>query len=173
MAVERYPSFLAGQTLTAELLVASQPLVVRKQADTSRASTTTATADPELSFEVEANATYVWDGWLKYFADPVADMIIDFTVPTGSLGEWSAFGAGQGTTTATVLGYSIRTDSNDVSQPRNIYGTSNSDLTAVINGTLRVGSTAGTFSLDWAQGTSDATATVLYTDSWMRLQRIA
>lgn len=170
---ERYPTFLAGQTMTAALMVASQPIVARKQADTSRASTTTTTADPELTFAVEANAVYVWDGWLKYFADPTPDMTIDFTVPTGALGEWSAFAAGQGTTTATVLGYSIRTDSSDVSQPRNIYGTSDADMTAIINGMLRVSSTAGTFSLDWAQGTSSATATVLYTDSWMRLQRIA
>jgi hypothetical protein len=169
---ERYPTFLSGQTLTADLLVAAQPIVVRKQVDTSRASTTTTTADPELTFSVEANAVYTWDGWLKYFADPTPDMVVDFTIPTGSLGEWSAYSAGNTTAGSTAAGYLIRTDSNDVSQARNLYGTSDVPLTALINGTLRVGSTSGTFSLDWAQGTSSATASILYTDSWMRLQRI-
>ncbi|WP_432010195.1 hypothetical protein [Streptomyces cucumeris] len=170
---EAYPTLLAGQRMTAALLRSMQPQVARKTADTSRNSTTTTTADLHLFFAVEANAVYVWDAWLKYFADPAADITVDFTVPSGALGEWSGFAAGSATTTMQTAGYSIRTDSNDVSQPRNFYGASDTDLTAILHGTLRVQSTSGTFSLDWSQGTSSATNTTLYTDSWMRLQRIA
>jgi hypothetical protein len=36
-----------------------------------------------------------------------------------------------------------------------------------------MGSTAGTFSLDWAQRVSDATNTTVYTDSWLAMQRVA
>ena len=171
---ESYPTFLGGQRITAALLSSAQAVTVRKTADTSRSATTTTTADPHLALEVEANAVYIWDGWVKYFADPAADLTVDFTVPSGSLGEWNGFAAASGTTgVAVTTGYMIRTESNDVSQPRNYYGTTDGQHGLILHGTLRTSTTAGTFSLDWAQGTSSATATVLYTDSWLRFQRIA
>lgn len=148
-------------------------MVARKTADTARSQTTTPAADPHLTFTLVANAVYVMDGWIKYFADPAADLTVDFTIPSGTLGEWSGFAAGSNTSTATTVGYSIRTDSNDIDQARNFYGTSDSDLTAIINGLIRVGGTGGTYSLDWAQSTSSLIATVLFTDSWLRLHRIA
>lgn len=171
---ESFPALVGGQRWTASLAQSMLPLTARKTADTSRSATTTTTADPHLTFEVEANAVYIWDGWIKYFADPAADLTVDFTVPSGSLGEWNGFAAASGTTGAAVTtGYMIRTESNDVSQPRNYYGTTDSQHGLILHGLLRVSSTAGTFSLDWAQGTSNATATTLYTDSWLRFQRIA
>jgi dihydrodipicolinate reductase len=170
---EYYPQPAAGQRATAAFMRSMLPLTARKTADTSRAATTTATADPHLTFEVEANAVYVWDGWIKYFADPAADLLIDFTVPSGALGEWHMAAAGSGTAASGTTGYSLRMESNDVSQSRNAYGTSDADMGAIFHGTLRVGSTAGTFSLDWAQAASSAIAAVLYTDSWLRLRRIA
>ncbi|MFI9200152.1 hypothetical protein [Streptomyces sp. NPDC053048] len=170
---ESYPTFLAGQRLTASLLTSALPQVARKTADTSRASTTTFASDPHLTFSVEANAVYVVDGWIKYFADPTPDIQVKFDAPTGSLGEWHQVAAGSSTTTTTTVGYSVRTDTNDLTVSRNFYGVSDWDLGAVIHATLRVGSTAGTFALQWAQSTSSATATIVYTDSWLRLQRIA
>lgn len=170
---ESYPTFLAGQRITAALLTSAQPLVARKTADTSRASTTTFAADPHLTFSVEANAVYIWHGWIKYFADPVPDLQVNFTAPTGSLGEWHQIAAGSGATTTNTTGQSVRLESNDIVSGRNWYGVSDWDLGAVIHGTLRVGPTAGTFALQWAQTSSSATATILYTDSWISMQRIA
>jgi hypothetical protein len=43
----------------------------------------------------------------------------------------------------------------------------------MINGTLRTSSTAGTFAMTWAQSSSSATATTVYTDSWLSVQRTA
>jgi dihydrodipicolinate reductase len=170
---EYYPQPAAGQRATAALLRSMLPQTARKTADTSRAATTTATADPHLQFEVEANGVYIWDGWIKYFADPAADLLVDFGVPSGALGEWHMAAPGSGTAASGTTGYSLRMESNDVSQSRNAYGTSDADMGAILHGTLRVGSTAGTFSLDWAQAASSAIAAVLYTDSWLRMQRIA
>lgn len=183
---EAYPTPLAGQRITASLLRSMQPQVIRKTADTARSSTTTATADPHLTFEVEANGVYVWDGWLKYSAATSGDIIVDFSVPTGSLGEWGAYGPGivvigaddsplaLQTDTQQSTGYLLRAETNDVSQFRTYGGLGSSvGLTILLSGTLRVSSSAGTFSLDWAQGTSDATATTLFTDSWLKIQRIA
>ncbi|MET7452542.1 hypothetical protein ABZT03_11710 [Streptomyces sp. NPDC005574] len=185
---ESYPSVAGGQRITGTLLRSMLPQVVRKTADTSRAATTTRTADPHLTFEVEANAVYVLDGWLKYDGPIAADLNLDWTVPSGSLGEWTGFGAGVGTvistnTTPTLTsdtqssrGYLIRTETNDIDAARSFgcLGTVGlTPLTVMLNGTIRVGSTPGTYSMDWAQLVSDATAVTLYTDSWLRLQRIA
>ncbi|NUS26925.1 MAG: hypothetical protein HOV92_22235 [Streptomyces sp.] len=184
---EAYPTFLAGQKLTAGLLRSAQPMVARKTADTQRSATTTTTADPHLQFEVEANAVYIMDGWIKYDGPAAADLNLDWSAPTGSLGEWLGWGAGHspvitfnssGTAqldTQGGRGYPIRTETNDVTAARSFgtLGTGLIPLTLVVSGTLRVGSTAGTYSCDWAQLTSDAGAVTLYTDSWLRLQRIA
>jgi hypothetical protein len=183
--VEYYPQPLAGQRLRASTLRDMLPKTARKTADTSRSATTTAAADPHLTFEVEANAVYVWDGWLKYDGATGGDFIVDFTAPTGSLGEWGAHGAGivvigaddsplvLQTDTVQSTGYMVRLETNDVMQFRTYgaLGTGNA-LTILIAGTLRVGSTAGTFSLDWAQGTSNATATTVFTDSWLKMTRV-
>lgn len=183
--VEYYPQPAAGQKITASLLRDMLPKTARKTADTSRNSTTTQTPDPHLTFEVEANAVYVWDGWIKYEASTTGDFIIDFSAPTGSLGEWGAHGPGivvigaddsplgLQTDTAQSTGYMLRVETNDVTQFRTYGGLGAQQLTVLIAGTLRVGSTAGTFSLDWAQGTSDASNTTVYTDSWLKMTRVA
>lgn len=185
--VEYYPQPLAGQKITASLLRSMLPLFARKTSDTSRAATTTATADPHLQFEVEANAVYALDGWIKYDGPTAADLNLDFSAPTGTLGEWVGYGVGHSpvvsfnTTPAIVSdsqqarGYPLRVETNDITSARSFgcLGTAGTPLSMVIYGTVRVGSTAGTYSLDWAQFASDATAVTLYTDSWLRLQRIA
>jgi hypothetical protein len=161
------------------------PVIARKTSDTPRPSTTTTTADPELQFQVEANAVYVMDGWIKASGDPAADLTLDWTAPTGSLGEWTGIGAGNPpistngspgaliSDTASVRGYLPRLESTDLMASRGYGMISTTDVLAIdIKGTLRVGSTAGTYSLDWAQTVSNAAATTLYTDSWLRLVRV-
>lgn len=182
---EAYPTPLAGQRITASLLRSMQPQVLRKTADTSISASTSPTADPHLTFSAEANAVYVWWGWAKYDGATGGDILLSFTAPSGSLGEWTGHGAGItviGSTSTPTLeidtsrtnGYMQRTESNDVTQSRSFgcLGVG-SALTVSLHGTLRVGSTAGTFALAWAQNSSSATATTLYTDSYITLQRIA
>lgn len=180
-----YPQPLAGQTITAALLRSMLPQIARKTGDETRTSTTTTTLDEHMFFTVEANAVYSWNGFLKYTADTAGDLVIDFTIPSGALGEWGGFGAGitpvsaNGTptlqnNTQSSSGYMLRAETNDVSQARTYGGLGTSvGLTVIIFGMLRVGSTGGTWGLEWAQGTSSATATTLYTDSYIALQRIA
>ncbi len=181
---ESYPTWVAGEDITADKLNAMLPKVARKTADETRTSTTTTTNDSELLFAVEANAVYVWHGWLKYGGDNDGDIAIDFNVPTGSLGEWSAHGVGEPvisangtpalvTDTAGIRGYMLRTETNDVDQFRTYGIITGSNLSIILYGTLRTGSTAGTFALSWAQAASFATATTLFTDSWLSLQRVA
>lgn len=170
---ESYPTILAGQRITAALLRSMLPQVVRKTADTSRAATTTFADDPHLTYEVEANAVYVMDGWIKYFADPTPDIKFQFTTPTGTLGEWAWVMPGSGTAAAGTTGYSVRTETNDVGGSRTGYGTSDTSMFTPVSGLWRVASTAGSITLQWAQNTSSATSTGVFTDSWLRFQRIA
>lgn len=183
--VEYYPQPLAGQRLRASTLRDMLPKTARKAQDTSRPATTTATADPDLQFPVDANAVYVWDGFLKYDAATGGDFLVDFSVPTGALGEWGAHGPGivvigaddsplaLQTGTVQSTGYMLRVEVNDVTQSRTYGGLGvGTGITVLIAGTLRMGATAGTFSLDWAQGTSNATATTVFTDSWLKMTRI-
>ncbi len=183
---EFYPIPLAGQRITADLLRSMLPVIARKTADTSRSSTTTTTADPHLQFEVVANATYIMDGWIKYDSATAADFALDFSAPSGAAGEWLGVGTGHspvisadtgGTIvldTVSSRGYMIRTNSNDVTAALTYGGLGvGTSLTIMITATLRTASTAGTWSLDWAQSTSNASATTVYTDSWLRMQRTA
>lgn len=184
---EAYPTFLGGQRITAALLRSAQEQVARKTSDTSRAATTTATADPHLQFDVLAGAVYICEGWLKYDSPTAADLNIDWSTPAGALGEWTAIGAGHSpvigsnntpaliTDTPDARGYLMRLETNDVAAARSFggLGIGGVPITLHIKTTLRVGPTAGTYSMDWAQLVSNAGATTLYTDSWLRLLRIA
>lgn len=170
---ESYPTIPAGTRLTASLLRSMLPQTVRKTADTSRAATTTFADDDHLTFAVEAGAVYRMIGAIKYFADPTPDIKVQFTTPSGTLGEWSWMMPGSTTAATGTTGYSIRTETNDVSGSRTGYGTSDSQHFTPISGLWRIGSVAGSITLQWAQNTSNATATVLYTDSWLEFKRIA
>ncbi|QDN57395.1 hypothetical protein [Streptomyces sp. S1D4-20] len=182
---EAYPTPLAGQRLTAALLRSMQPLDLRKTSDTPRPATTTTTVDPHLQFTAEANAVYTWNGWIRYDGPTAGDLIVAFVAPTGAFGSWGGHGVGStiiGATSTPTLeidtsranGYMLRVESNDVTQLRTYgcLGVGNG-MSLLLSGTLRVGSTAGTWGLSWAQSVSNAAATTLFTDSYISVQRIA
>lgn len=170
---EYYPPLLAGQRATGSLLRSMLPQTVRKTADESRSATTTFADDTHLVFAAEADAVYTMWGAIKYFASTIPDIKVQFSVPSGCLGEWSWLMPGSGTGAAGTAGYSIRTDSNDVAGSRTGYGTSDSNHFTPMSGIFRMSSTPGNIALQWAQNTSDATASTLFTDSWLMFQRIA
>jgi len=184
---ETYPPLFAGQRWTASLAQSMLPVYARKTADTSRAATTTTVADPHLQLTVAANAVYQMEGWIKYDGPTAADLNLDWSAPSGSLGEWFGWGAGHSPVitfsaagaaqldTQGGRGYPIRTETNDITSARSFgcLGTGLIPLTLTLGGILRVGSVGGTYSCDWAQLTSDAGAVTLYTDSYLKLTRVA
>ncbi|NUP69300.1 MAG: hypothetical protein HOW71_44845 [Nonomuraea sp.] len=159
-----------------------QRVTKRRTTDATKTSTTTPGTDGFLTFTVDANATYILDGFLKYSGP--GDFLMGWTFPTGTLGEWH--GLGNGTTVAsegasnafqndvvTSFGYTVRTETTDIASTRTYGGIGSTTFGVQVRGIVRVGSTAGTFALQWAQGTSNATGTVLYTDSHIRLEKVA
>lgn len=185
MAAETYPPLAGGQRLTGALLRSMQAQYVRKTADTPRTATTAIVADDHLVFDVVANAVYEVDGWIKYSAATAGDIGIQWTVPSGAVGEWAAHGVGTtviGSSVAPALlvdtqdarGYMMRPEPNELGVARTYGGLgAAATLTLFMYGTIRMGSTAGQFSLSWAQSASNATATTLYADSWLRMARSA
>jgi hypothetical protein len=159
-----------------------QRVTKRRTSDATRTNTTTASNDTQLTFTVDANAVYVLDGYLKYSGP--GDFLMGWTVPTGTLGEWQGLGNGTTAISATSTGstqqdivsswgYTVRTESTDIADTRTYGGVATTAFGIQVRALFRVGSTGGTLALRWAQGTTHATATTLYTDSHLRLEKVA
>lgn len=136
-----------------------------KAVTTSRSSTTTPTADPELSLAVVANAVYRFEAFARgYSTSANPDLKTIFTGPAGSAYR-VVYGGGHS-------GFRMEGNVSEVSEISQSLGASTEgDIHYV--GTLITAGTAGTFTLDWAQVTSDATATQMLSGSWLTLTRIA
>jgi hypothetical protein len=153
----------------------------RRTSDATKTSNTTIAADTQITFPVDANGVYMLDGLLKYSGP--GDFQMGWTFPSGTLGEWQ--GIGNGTTvigyasgaiqtdTSGTFGYMVRTETSDITISRTYGGISTSVFGVQVRALFRVGGTAGNIALAWAQGTSNATATTLYTDSHLRLEKVA
>jgi hypothetical protein len=161
------------------------PQTARKTADTQRQSTTTQTLDPHLQFTVVPNAVYTFEGWFAYDSDNAADLIMAWTLPSGTQGKWVGLGtgttvisgtAGGGTqqNAVSTWGYTLRNEFTDINAGRTYGGLGvGNPQSVVLMGTIRVGATGGTFGLQWAQAVSTAINTTIYTDSAITLQRTA
>lgn len=151
-------------------LYGQQPLIALKAADTSRSSNVTTSPDPELQVTVLASTTYLVEMFIAYVADATMDFQCDYSAPSGASGIMSPWGpdlsATSGSTTTT-----IRTVADaSVTSARGVGGSDGSIiLTARPVGTLITGASGGTFSFDWAQNTSSATAATVKAGSWIKL----
>jgi hypothetical protein len=171
-------------TLAGSLTVAGvgQRQFKRRSSDLSRASTTTLAADTQLTFSVDANSTYVLDGFLVYSGP--GDFFMGWSVPAGTAGLWTGIGnggtvvsangsGGTQTDAASTWGYTVKTEAGDLTTTRSFGGVGGNLYAIQIRATVRVGATAGTLALTWSQGVSNATPTTLYTDSHLRLEKVA
>lgn len=138
----------------------------RKTADQTKTNTTALAADTHLTVAVESGATYEVEVALVFATPAAADLKTDFTYPSGSSLRLLVAGtdpqAGR-----TIVG--TGTDSPD--DP--ILVTDTADHSVIYKGLLRVGGTAGSFALRWAQNTADVGTSTMRTDSYMRLRRVA
>lgn len=165
----------ANLTVTGNLTTSGvgQILFARKTADTSRASTITATADPHLTVAVSANSTYEVEAYIIYNANITGDFGMQFGVPAGAAGSWSGVGWGRDATASVgTAGWTVRMNENSITQNRT-YGGDTTDLTIHCKGVVVTAGTAGNFTMDWAQAVSDAGATIVKTNSYMTLRRVA
>ncbi|WP_369778829.1 hypothetical protein [Streptomyces sp. R33] len=164
-----YPTFYAGQRLTASLMASTLPLTVIKAADESITSSTTIQDDNHLTLAVAANATYLLEGTLFYDgAFNAGHLKATFSLPAGATIFWAINAPATGGTAAYAS--DANTTGNLVA---GTYGTGGAKTTASILGTVTTAGTAGNLLLRWAQNASNATATTIYAKSWLRLLRTA
>ena len=167
-----YPTFLAGQRLTADLLTKSQPLFAYKDGDTSIISSSTLADDPDLQLTVEALAVYEFTGFLKVLGNTTGDFKVQFNTPSADgSGSWGTHGL----STAAAAETDANRTQRFVMDAAASFGTVSTATGQAfdIAGILRT-SSAGTFKMSWAQDTSTGTAaTIVQPDSWIKLQRVA
>lgn len=182
---ESYPAFHGGQKVSGSLLASMLPQAARKGSNTDRTSETLA-LDPELSFEVEADAVYRFKGIVYVSSnaagggapnDPDDDIVLSWESPSGATGSWGGIGPVVNATSNTNT--NVRIIGNDQISDSRQYGTFNGGAgspTAIpLWGLLITDSTAGTFGLTWSRGPTGTTAEeiTMYSDSFLTIQRIA
>jgi hypothetical protein len=149
--------------------------ITRKASDTSRASTTTLADDPDLVFAIGANETHEVEYVLAYAAPSSAtpDFKVAVDAPSGAAGMIFISGPTSGSTDVTatsMLQAAITAFATGIALGTH-GGTTKSF--AFIKALIRNGATPGDVALQWAQNSSNATATVLYTDSYMKRQQVS
>lgn len=142
-----------------------------KTSGTTRTSTTTLAADPDLTIASLPIGVYILDGFLAYDASTAADLALSWNLPTGATIVWGGDGMG-GTTssgTAAVMNRVLFVAAAGPSLGGIGVG---SGSYALPKGLLTI-TTAGAVTLKWAQNTSDATNTTLQAGSFIRFTKIA
>jgi len=148
-----------------------QQFAAVKTADTTVNNTAVLAADPHLSVPVAANAVYEVTAFLQYATSQTADIQAGWTGPAGATMSWTANALSLGATSST---FQILRAWATLSSAANFGGiATGSAVIAQPIGRLTTAGTAGTLDLRWAQGTAEASDTVLYAGSWLKVSRIA
>lgn len=170
-----YPTLYAGQRFTAGLATSMLPLYALKTATTERPSTTAISADPELVLAVEANAEYEFSYYLRMSGNTTAKIDIQMTTPSGATGSYSCTRLTTSATADSGDATEVRTSTRVVFNVETTFNTISTTAHQVAEGTGRLitSSTAGNFSIDWAQNVSNAVLTAMHSDSYIKLTRVA
>lgn len=165
--MSQYPTWLAGQRITASALTQMEPLLAYKFVDEPLASSAVLQNDNELFLSVAANACYTLDCWIQFTATAGVDIKVAWTFPAGSTMAFAALGTGTVNFTdhdaSVVAGGTSRGARGNGATPQSINA----------RGHLLTSGTAGTLQLQWAQNASNVAATTVLAGSWIRLNRVA
>lgn len=145
---------------------------VAKAADETINNSATLQNDDELFVTVAANATYEINTYVGYRSNTTADFKVGFTFPTGAtlyFTTWNAQLNSSGTlVTSTQL---------EAAASGSAFGVGGiavgTTATFAGGGLLTTGANAGTFQVQWAQLTADASNTVVRAGSYLSLRRVA
>ncbi len=130
-----------------------------KTADETVNGSSTLQDDDHLSFSVAADELIMVECHFVWDTDTTPNIKFGLTVPAGCTVQWgdsSGFGLPKTESQTIVTNSTFET----------------TDLSNHFTYIIKVGSTAGTFQLQWAQGTSNASNTVLKEGSYMLVHRI-
>lgn len=165
--------FTVGEVLAAadvnEYLVNTR--FILKPSDTSRSSTTSQTADPDLTLAVDASKSYILDMFVQYTAvNGSGDLKCSWTAPSGAIFNGMGIGV-QASGAAEIYGY--QSSGNVLTTAVSYGGGGAAILSFRMSGILVMSTTAGSLTFQWAQNTSNGTATVVKQGSSMLLRRVS
>lgn len=136
-------------------------------------SSTTLQNVTSLVIAMPTAGTFHFDSFVIYSSSTTADLRFAYTWPAGATVNWNGLGVA---TSGTGVGdgtYSIVNVSDAiVATGGNGIGIGNA-VSARINGTYVAGGTAGNLQFRAAQFVSEASSTVIYTNSYLRAWRVA
>lgn len=167
-----YPNVLAGQDITADLLNSMLPQVAYKTTGEAVTSSTTMQNDDELFVPVVASSVYLAELFLLYDAAAAGDIKIGWTAPSGASLAWTVVGATTAETTNTSVS-TLNMQTRTTSETASLGGSSSTGIGATAYGRLTVSTTAGNLQFQWAQDTSNGTATNVRAGSVLKLTRLA
>ena len=148
-----------------------QQLFAWKAGDTSRTTSTTS-ADPDLTLPLSSSATYRIQGALFFYTtdETNADLALGFIVPSGATGRWTAFAQGGGSPSANAG--LIRTPSQDYATFRTYDAMLQASVTlGLMFSGLVTTTNSGNMAVSWARSLSAGTVT-LTANSWFSAQRV-
>lgn len=162
-------------TVTGTTTVNGQPvgqnLFAKKTANEVVNNSASMQDDDHLTVTVAANAVYELTALLIYDGTTTADLKAGFTGPSGATLDWVTHSldatAGSGTTAVKMTAQTISGTPS--------FGSigAGSKVVGRVSGLLTVASTGGTFKVQWAQNTAEATDTTMYAGSYLSLRRIS
>lgn len=164
-------TFLALEELTAANLNAAftavTPLFVRKTSNETVNNSAVLQNDDALVLAVSASSTYLLSLRLIVNSGTTPDFKFTFTVPAGTTGSIQIFEGSTPSTAAAVL-----------QGPFSLTATSATsgiaaDQIILVQGVVVVSTTAGNLQLQWAQNTANASNTIVGSNSYMMLTKVA
>lgn len=143
-----------------------------KSGDESVTSSTVMQNDDLLVLPVVPNARYLLDCFFVYTgaADAAGGFKIGWTGPAGATMKWANFGVTQGVAPS-LVNYNVVVEA--LAGGRGVATNGGTEMSCRPFGVLNTSTTGGNLQLQWAQGASNATPTVLKAGSTMQLRRIA
>lgn len=140
----------------------SSAVTIKKPTNTTKNADTTYTADPHLQFSMAANTTYSIRAVVNFYASVVPDFKIQITGPASPTVYYAKHRRTAATLTTDTVGV-------DTAYSTSIAITSTGSGYGIIEYTILVqnGANAGTFAVEWAQNTSDASDTIVLAGSYI------
>lgn len=167
-----YPSVLAGQDITADLLNSMLPQIAVKSVGEAVTSSIAQQNDNELFVPAVANATYFVELWLLHDSAVAGDISIGWAALSGATFSWGVVGPHIGaTTSSTVTDVNMQTRA--LNEAADLGGGGSTGTTAIAKGIFTTASTSGNIQLTWAQRVSSVTATNVRAGSFLSARRIA
>jgi hypothetical protein len=153
-------------------LVNQTVLTAYRTTDSTPVNNSTApVSDGVITLAVEANSTYLFDATIFYDASTAGDFNVGWASPTGSSGYWMPDCIGTGASGTSAASAHSR---NAITSSVGAGGVGVGTVAAMhATGMLIVGSTAGSFTLKYAQNTADATDATLRAGTALTLRKVA